>query len=267
MKRLLLGEHRESILTTLDTTLKHWGYRVLAAHCQDRMVRLIRDTSPDLLIINADWLTAGEDSEIVKTVSQSLDKGSSLIVLQTSEQEHAVDLPHERLDVPVDIFALFSAIQKHLEKHPRQNMRLDLNLPGMICRSNKCHLGEILSLSSRGLFMKTGFRLDHREKFRIVLPLLGMKQELELTGQVLYCVHPEPKNNYQQGVGIEFIELQPHSSHLLERYIESCFMEEISDHKARNGWQTTLSTKPSDDTVVHLPIPSRRERPPLSQAN
>ena len=84
------------------------------------MTRLIRDTSPDLLIINADWLTAGEDSEIVKTVSQSLSGGSSLIVLQTSEQEHVVDLAHERLDVPVDIFALFSAIQKHLEKHPRQ---------------------------------------------------------------------------------------------------------------------------------------------------
>ncbi len=266
MKRLLLGEHRESILSILDTTLKHWGYRVLAAHSQDRMARLIRETSPDLLIINEDWLTAGEDSEIVNTVSQSLNGGASLIILQSS-QEHIVDLPHERLDVPVDIFALFSAIQKHLEKHPRQNMRLDLNLPGMICRNNKCHLGEILSLSSRGLFIKTGFRLDNREKFRIVLPLMGMKQELELTGQVLYCVHPEPKNNYQQGVGIEFIELQPHSSDLLERYIESCFMEELSHHKARNNWQTYQSTKPSNDTVVHLPIPSRGEHSPLSQAN
>lgn len=267
MKRLLLGEHRESILSTLEITLKHWGYRVLAAHSQDRMARLIRDTGPDLLIVNEDWLTAGEESEIFQAVSNTLDAGSSLIILQTSEKEHVVALPHERLHIPVDIFALFSAIQKHLEKHPRQNMRLDLNLPGMICRNNKCHLGEILSLSSRGMFIKTGFRLDHREKFRIILPLLGMKQELELTGQVIYCVHPEPKNNYQQGVGIEFIELQPDSSDLLERYIESCFMEELSHHKARNGWQTHLPTKPSDETVVHLPMPPRGERPPLSQAN
>jgi Tfp pilus assembly protein PilZ len=267
MKRLLLGDHRENILTTLDMTLKHWGYRVLAAYSQDRLTRLIRDTSPDLLIINADWLADGGDTEIVKTVSQCLDGGASLIVLKNAEGEHALDLPHEPLEVPVDIFALFSAVQNHLEKYPRQNMRLDLKLPGMICRNSKCHLGEILSLSSRGLFMKTGFRLEHREQFRIILPLLGMKQELELTGQVLYCVHPEPKNNYQQGVGVEFIELQSQSRHLLECYIESCFMEELSHHKGRHGWQTHQPGKPADDTVLHLPIPPRGGKTPLSQVN
>lgn len=267
MKRLLVGEHRENLLTTLDTTLKHWGYRVLAAHNKNRLVRLIQDTSPDLLIINADWLTDGENAEIVKTISQSLNRGAALIALTNAAQEPKIDLPHELLEIPLDLFSLFAVVQKHLEQYPRNNMRLDLNLPGMICRSNKCHLGEILSLSSRGLFMKTGFRLDQGETFRVVLPLMGMKQELELTGQVLYCVHPEAKNNYQQGVGIEFIDLQPHSSHLLECYIENCFMEELSHHKGHHGWQSHQAGNSTENTVLHLPVLPRGTTQPLFQAN
>lgn len=266
MKRLLLGEHREDLLTTLDLTLKHWGYRVLSVHRRDRLAKLIKDTDPDLLIVNADWLTDSGDDETIRTVSDCLEKGASLIVLKTPGENGPTDYPHQLLDVPVDIFALFSAIQKHLEKHPRQNMRLTLKLPGMICRHHKCHLGEVLSLSVQGLFMKTGFRLDHGEKFRIVLPLLGMKEELELTGQVLYCVNPDPKNNYQQGVGIEFIDLQPHNSKLLERYIENCFMEELSHHRGPHGWHTDSLVQNGADTVLHLPIPTAPKTVP-SQAN
>lgn len=253
MKRLLLGEHRESLLTDLDLILKHWGYRVLAAYRQDRLDKLCQDTNPDLLIINANWLSDGADSEILQTVTQCLENGASLIALKCLDQPSRIDLPHELLDVPIGVFQLFSAIQNHLEKHPRQNMRLALNLPGMVCRHHKCHLSEILSLSTRGLFMKTGFRMDQGEKFRIVLPLLGMKQELELTGRVLYCVHPDPKNNYQQGVGVEFTDLQPDNYQLLERYIENCFMEELSGQRVRCDWQTDRRADAAQNMTLHLP--------------
>lgn len=256
MKRLLLGDHRENLLTTLDMILKHWGYRVLAAYRPERLTKLIRDTSPDLLIINAAWLSDGTNEEMVQSVSQCTKNDTSLIVLNDPEQQAAIELQHHLLDVPVDVFALFSAIQNQLEKHPRQNMRLALNLPGMICRHHKCHLGEVLSLSTHGLFMKTGFRMEQGERFRIVLPLLGMKQELELTGKVLYCVHPVPGNNYQQGVGIEFIDLQPATSQLLERYIESCFMEELSERKIKHGCQPAASTEPAQITLLHQPAPA-----------
>lgn len=266
MKRLLLGEPGETLLTTLDHTLKHWGYRTLGAHRQDRLPRLIRDTSPDLLIISADWLAGGYSGAILDSVSGAIDNGASLIVLQKSGVHLPVDLPHEPLDIPVDIFALFCAIQRHLEKFPRQNMRLTVKLPGMICRHYKCHLGEILSLSSRGLFMKTGFRLDPGETFRIVLPLLGMKRELELTAKVLYCVHPEPKNNYLQGVGVEFIDLQPGNSQLLERYIETYFMEELCHQKSFYGWPSSHVGE-AGGAVLQLPTAACWETPLVSQAN
>jgi Tfp pilus assembly protein PilZ len=253
MKRLLLGDHRENLLTTLDTILKHWGYRVLAMHRPERLARLTRDTDPDLVIVNAEWLSEDADGEIIQSVSRCIEGGASLIVLGTPETRFDLDLQHQFLRVPVDVFALFSAVQSHLEKYPRQNMRLALTLPAMICRHHKCHLGEILSLSARGLFMKVGFRLEQGEKFRIVLPLLGMKQELELTGKVLYCIHPDPGNNYQQGIGVEFVDLPPQSSQLLERYIENCFMEELSVQKARHGWQPNTVGVAAQEAVLHLP--------------
>lgn len=266
MKRLLLGEPGETLLTTLDHTLKHWGYRVLGAHRQDRLARLIRDTAPDLLIVNALWLDADTYPEIHEAVSRAIEKGASLIALKQAGNQPPTNLPHQALDVPVDIFALFCAIQSHLEEFPRYNMRLTLKLPGMICRDHKCHLGEILSLSSRGLFMKTGFRLEQGETFRVVLPLLGMKRELELTGKVLYCVQPESKNNYLQGVGVEFLDMQPENSRILERYIENYFMEELSHHKSHYGWQAN-HIKETADTVLHLPVTPAWDAPLASQAN
>jgi len=260
MKRLLLGEHREDILNTLDLTLKHWGYRVLAVPRRERLNKLIRDTAFDLLIINADWLDANHAT--LEALETCIGKGASLMVLKSRETTPQLPLPHQLLDVPVDIFSLFSAIQQHLEKHPRKNMRLALKLPGMICRHHQCQLGEVLSLSTRGLFMKTGFRLDQGERFRIVLPLMGMKEELELSGKVLYRVHPDPKNNYQQGVGVGFVDLQPNAARLLERYIKTCFREEMSHRRGHHGWHTGALTQGEEDTVLRLPAPMLWETPP-----
>jgi Tfp pilus assembly protein PilZ/CheY-like chemotaxis protein len=250
MKRLLLGDDREELLTTLDLILKHWGYRVLAAHRPDRLTRLMEDMSPDLLIVKASWLS---DEDLRQPVCDCVARQTALLLLQAPENPNIALPPHDTLDVPIDVFALFAVVQKHMESYPRQNMRLNVNLPGMICQHDASHLGEILSLSSQGLFMKTGFRLEKGDRFKIILPLLGMKEELEIHGQVLYRVHPEPKNNYQQGVGIEFVELKPAARLVLERYIRSYFLEELSDRHDQLFREQRRKDGTNGELVLRLP--------------
>jgi Tfp pilus assembly protein PilZ/CheY-like chemotaxis protein len=253
MKRLLLGDDREELLTTLDLILKHWGYRVLAAHSPDRLVRLIRDTSPELLIIKASWLSGTEGRTLLQPVRDCIARQAALLLLQAWDNPITPPSPHDTLDVPIDLFALFSVIQKHMEPYPRQNMRLNVKLPGMICRRKACHLGEILSLSSQGLFMKTGFRLEKDDRFKIVLPLMGMKEELEIHGRVLYCIRPEPTNNYQQGVGIEFVELTPTAHHMLEHYIKDYFLQELSDRHDQLFREHQGKESATGELVLRLP--------------
>jgi hypothetical protein len=232
MKRLLIGDNCEDLLSTLEVILRHWGYRVLVSSRPAQLVELLRETSPDLLVMGARLLRE-PDNSLTRAVSRHVSEGKGpLIVLQEEPDAVPIAVPHETLGVPPDIFSLFSLIQKHLEKHPRRNLRLDIHLPGMLCTGESCHLAEVLSLSTNGLFVKTGFRPAKDAPLRVVIPLMGMKQELELDGRILYRIEPGPGNNYFQGIGIEFAEPGKESLLALQAFLEHRF---IGDLAARPG--------------------------------
>lgn len=232
MKRLLIGDSREDLLSTLEVILRHWGYRVLVSSRPPRLAELLRETSPNLLIMGARLLMEQESSLARAVCSHVREAKCPLIVLQEEQIAVPTAVPHETMGVPLDLFSLFSLIQKHLEKHPRRNLRLAIQLPGMLCTGENCHLAEVLSLSTNGLFVKTGFRPAEGALLRVIIPLMGMKQELELDGRILYRVEPGPDNNYFQGIGIEFAELDKETLLALQAFLEHRF---IGDLAARTG--------------------------------
>ena len=132
MKRLLIGDSREELLSTLEVILRHWGYRVLVSSRPAQLVELLRETSPNLLVIGARLLME-QESPLARAVRQQVgERGCPLIVLQAEQVTAPLAVPHETLGFPPDLFSLFSLIQRHLEKHPRHNLRLALHLPGML---------------------------------------------------------------------------------------------------------------------------------------
>lgn len=245
MKRLLIGDHREELLSTLEIILRHWGYRVLVSSRQLRIEELLRETAPDLLIMGARLLLE-PGSSLSRAVNLHVsEKKCPLIVLQDDQITDPIEVMHETLGVPLDLFSLFALIQKHLEKHPRRNLRLALHLPGMLCAGENCHIAEVLSLSANGLFVKTGFRPATGEHLRVIFPLIGMKKELELDGRILYRVEPGPENNYFQGIGIEFATLRDEDRSILEAFLENRFMGNLAS--GPGGEQVQLASQPSGE--------------------
>ncbi len=228
MKRLLIGDRRERLLSTLEVILRNWGYRALVTSNRAELRSLIEEGSPGLLIIGASFLEE-TSTPLGQAVENCVTLGQCpLIVMGEAGFDIPISLPHEYLDFPPDVFALFSIIQRHLNKHPRHNLRVSLHLPAMVCFGKNCQWSEVLSLSRRGLFVKTGFRLNKGDMVKIVLPLLGMKKELEVEGQVLYRIEPDPENNYLQGMGIEFSRAPDENSRALEAFIEKTFFGELA---------------------------------------
>lgn len=235
MKRLLVGDHREAVLTTLEIILKHWGYRPVMCSREDQILEFLRETSPDLLILNRKLLK-GKEAELERAVVEKASGADCTLIVLMEEGETEPELPHEPLGVPLDVFSLYALIQRHVEKHPRQNLRLAVKLPGMFCNEQRCQLGEVLSLGTRGLFVKTGIRMNSGEEVTITFPLMGMKQELELTGRVCYAIEPGPQNNYMQGAGIEFSSLDKATETALMHFIECCFLGELAaDQRGHEG--------------------------------
>lgn len=230
MKRILIGDSRENLLTTLETLLRFWGYRVLVSSRPAQLTAFLEESPPDLLLLGSEFLANGNSGLRQSVEKRIADRNCTFVVLAETQTDLPSDLPpHERLDVPLDVFALFALVQKHLEKFPRKNLRLDIQLPGMLCREDICQLTEVLSLSAQGLFVKTGFRLEKGEQIKVFFPLMGMHKELEIDGQVLYRVHPDPENNYLQGLGIEFLDMGEEDRAALEAFLENRFLGEVSD--------------------------------------
>jgi Tfp pilus assembly protein PilZ/CheY-like chemotaxis protein len=229
MKRVLLADNRDELLSTLEVVLKHWGYRVLALSRPADILQYLQTSPPELLIFGEDLLQSSSETLNRALIHLLSDPATATILLKGHGPAalHPAETPC--LEVPVDLFVLFEKVQAYLQSHPRRNLRLEVNLPGMVCQGERSNLAEVISVSRQGLFIKTTFQLGTDDNLRIVLPLLGMKKELELQGKVIYRVEPNVLNNYSQGVGIEFTALDAEEQQTLEDYLEKLLLEELTE--------------------------------------
>lgn len=227
MKRVLVGDERDGLVTTLETFIRHWGYRVTASSRSDSFLTLLREIEPDLLIVGSAWL-GDKQSALYECVADHVVGRALPLLTLAGAAKTEIPLPHEELPTPLDIFALYPLIQRHLEKIPRRHPRLSLQIPGLVCRGENRELAEVVSLSRQGLFIKTPLRMREGEQLQLILPLVGMRKELEISSQVLYCIHPGPDNNYLQGFGLGFVEPDPEHLEILETYIESRIFGEVN---------------------------------------
>jgi Tfp pilus assembly protein PilZ len=249
MKRLLIGEQREDLLATLEIILKHWGYRVLASSRVDEITDLLRESQPDFVVIGCDLLS-GTDSKLRQQLQAQSGRSKHPLIALGSDTPCTSELPHIVLNVPVDIFELFEVVQKHLEKHPRRNLRMAVKLPGMVCRNEGSELAEVLSISSQGLFIKTTFKVKLEDTFQVIFPLTGMNQELELEGRVVYRMEPGPENNYRQGVGIEFSSLSSDHKAKLEHFLEQRLLDELTEGQRGKELNTNQLRTHSDNILT-----------------
>jgi hypothetical protein len=124
---------------------------------------------------------------------------------------------------------LFAFIQRQVENHPRQNLRLRLKLPGMYSvGDDEFILADVLSLSMQGLFFKATSKLNKGDRITVVFPLFGQCKEIEVKASVLYTIQPETENNFFQAFGVGFDDIPEDHTEQLQIYIREHFLREVS---------------------------------------
>ncbi|HEX9873101.1 MAG TPA: hypothetical protein VGA43_01970, partial [Deferrimonas sp.] len=56
MKRLIIGDSRDKLLSTIEVILRNWGYRLLVSTRPEQILAFLKESSPDLLILGAGML-------------------------------------------------------------------------------------------------------------------------------------------------------------------------------------------------------------------
>ena len=247
MKRILIGDIREELLSALEVILKNWGYRALCTSDPGEMLSMIDELAPELILAGPSFLAK-------KTIADKIAKRkTTLIVLEDPQVKTPKGIDAESLPYPIDVFRLFEMVQKWLEKIPRRNIRLKVQLPSMYYHGEAPCIAEIISLSSEGIFIRTGSRIEGLDEIRIVLPLIGMQTEIEVNGRIVYRVEPQQKNNYIQGMGIEFKDVDEQTGKLLRKFVQSLLVAELTE---KNFLQDSLDLdqliKPSDSLVMKI---------------
>ena len=234
MKSILVADDRAELLATIEPILKHWGYRVLSTRSAEQVTTFLQESKPCMLVIGEGML-ADSGLGLGKKVIANIENGDlPCIALRQDGAQGLAVLPNETMDVPLELFGLFSFRQRKVEKHPRQNLRLRVRLPGMYSiAEDEFIMADVLSLSMEGLFFKTAARLKECDRLTVVFPLLGQCTEIEVTSTVLYSIEPGPENNYFQGFGVGFDEIPEQHSQKLRKFIRDCFLKEVSS--SQNG--------------------------------
>lgn len=229
MKNILIADNRSELLATLEPILKHWGYRVLSTSKADQVVTFLRESAPCLLIIGEQLFADPSLALALKTTQRIKSADLPIIALKQDGAEIAELTPNETLEVPVELFELFTFIQSQVENHPRHNLRLRLRLPGMYSiEDDEFILAEVLSLSMHGLFFKAPTRIKKGDRVTVVFPLFGNCKEIEVKSTVLYTIQPEAANNFFQGFGVCFDDIpEDHKVHL-QQFIRKHFLKEVS---------------------------------------
>lgn len=247
MKRVLISDNREELVTTLESLLKNWGYRTISTAEPERFLEICKELEPDLMILGPALFATASTTKQIKTFDTP-----RIFILDPETQPDWQPLG-EILAYPVDIFKLFALVQGHLEKIPRRNIRLNVRMPGLYYKNSEVCIAEILSLSPEGLFLKTGSKLEVSNNIKLVLPLIGMQTELEVLGRVVYQIEPTPDNNYMQGMGIEFTDMNQNMMHALEQYVEGLLLNQLNDRQySSNVLCTDHLRKHSDPPVLQL---------------
>ena len=245
MKRILISDHREELLSTLEVILKNWGYRALVTSDSGEFATLLKELEPELIISGPSFVSEKTAAKIIK------DMKLPLLLIDDPAIEAKDIKATEKLSYPIDVFKLFEFTQKNLEKIPRRNIRLNVQLPSMYYHGESPCIAEVVSLSTEGLFIRTGSRIEGLEQVQIILPLLGMHKEIEVEGRIVYRVEPHPDNNYLQGMGIEFSNISKTNDKLLKQFIENLLMNELS---GKNYTQDALDMEQLQNRSAELTL-------------
>lgn len=227
IKRLLVADDRENLLTTIEGIVKLWGYRVFASSQPQQLLASLQDQVPDLILVSASllWSSPALHERVLELARHH---AVPLALLLDAESEADPTLPAATLSLPVDLTELYALVQTYLEPYPRRNLRMTLNLPCLLCEEEGEHLSEILSLSPRGLLLRTLRPMRRGDRLRVVIPLLGLNRELSLSGEVLYPVEPLKENNFLQAAGVGFVDPSAEEISTLNAYLEQHLLADLS---------------------------------------
>ena len=101
----------------------------------------------------------------------------------------------------------------------RKSVRVPVDFNASFSKDNRDYSGQVLNLSSDGLFIKTQQLFEPHDRLDFSIKLSGSPQVLHLRGRVVWNGSIEGEDDRHYGIGIQFEDPPPAETAVLSSYI------------------------------------------------
>jgi CheY-like chemotaxis protein/Tfp pilus assembly protein PilZ len=226
MKKVLHFEPSRSFAQFVKYVLSRLGYQVIHVDDAGQILEVIGNIMPDLIIAetNIRDLSGIELCRRLKGDRKCSAIPVAIISVDGTKETHleadaagCVDY----LTKPVTARAIHELIQRHLPyNHKRQHIRVRMQVDAVVSDGTRSDIMRTATVGEGGMYACTQHPLNIGTLIDISLPLPGLKNPLELTGEVIYAPGESP-TGFPRGMGIKFSGMDNNTVTLLRHYMES----------------------------------------------
>jgi uncharacterized protein (TIGR02266 family) len=227
-KKILITEDVNLFLDLEESLFQREGIDIIVAANGTQALEMIEEERPDLVLLDLNMEDLGGD-ECCLRIKENPDLKATPVLIM-SHANWGEDLERARKakcdDVimkPINRQHLLKTVRELLLIADRTENRVDTTLPvhfGRLTDDQKA--GFTVDVSVGGVFVKDSEVIPAGTPVTVTLPLPGEEDEVKCRGTVAWINHPKhvTKEDYPDGIGIQFVDLNPKYKDAIHRYVK-----------------------------------------------
>ena len=236
-RTILIVDRSPSSIFYIASLLRELRYTVEAVSSGEDALEKIARSAPTVVITDA-ILPEMSGLDLLKQIKKSASLRFIPVIINTADESTAVKEACTEAGCaayfikPVDLEALYRAIQFASEATPRQNIRINTSLKARIgagpAEGSQVRIEEVTSLSEGGLYVRT----DSPEPANALVPLVLIlgDREIEATAVVLFSSKKAGLHAFP-GMGMKFTTVSEADLTSIREFIRASVMRELQERK------------------------------------
>ncbi len=199
--------------------LQRFGCAVFTAHSAAEAVEFMT-VAPPAAVVAGDGPNCSEIGRLIRQDARFLDVPLILLASGAGGDADAC-IRMQESDVlllkPIDVEMFYKAVQELIQKGPRRNLRVSVNLPVAVEDAVGKHTGNVTVLSEYGLFFRTLAPMPVGTIVPVRLTLEG--GEIRVAAEVLYVTEFYAGPFREPGMGMKFTTIKREDRERIRSFI------------------------------------------------
>lgn len=226
IKQILLIDDSYFFIQTIREFLMRSGNRILTASCGKEALHILKDNSPDIIIMDYYLEDISGDELCRKIKADPATKNIPVIILTSAGNEKDIEKSKSAgcnncITKPVDKMVLLAKVRRYLTLPIREHKRAPICVPAPYYYENRKKSGMILCISEGGMFIKSDDILESGSIIQVSFTIPQIVGDIEVKAEVAWNTTERGHlpTGIGPGFGVRFLTIDEQGIEAIKRYI------------------------------------------------